>query len=96
VDRLAATVERTGYGVRTEVLAVPLREAQTADVIEGVLARHDGFLRAEVDAGAAPPVAVLHYVPGIADPDGLLGALEAAGLAVPGAAVERADPGALE
>ena len=101
VDRLAATVQRTGYGVRTETLAVPLRVAEgavapTPAEVEEALARENGFFRAEVDEGAEPPTAVLHYVPGVADPDALLERLEAAGLAAPGAAVERADPDALE
>jgi Cu+-exporting ATPase len=98
VGRLAAAVERTGYGVRTEALVVPLREGAvpSAGEVERALATANGFLRAEVEAGAAPPEAVLHYVPGVADPDALLETLEAAGLAAAGAAVQRADPDALE
>ncbi|MDX1418427.1 MAG: heavy metal translocating P-type ATPase [Rubricoccaceae bacterium] len=101
VDRLAATVQKTGYGVRTETLVVPLRAAPgavvpTSAAVEEVLDRENGFLRADVDAEAAPPEAALHYVPGVADPDRLLERLEDAELAVPGVAVERADPDALQ
>ncbi len=104
VGRLAATIERTGYGVRTESLVIPLvvgseagaERVPTADAIETVLARTNGFLRAEVDAEAEPPVAELHYVPGVADPTVLVRALEDAGIAEPGAEIERADPDAVE
>src|SRR5690606_41927842 len=59
VDRLAATVQRTGYGVRTETLAVPLRVAEgavapTPAEVEEALARENGFFRAEVYEGAGP------------------------------------------
>ena len=99
VGRLAATVERTGYGIRTESLVVPLADAEspaTEADIEAVLARTNGFLRSEVDAEAAPPVAELHYVPGVADPNALVHLLEDAGLVARGAEVEHADEGAIE
>jgi Cu+-exporting ATPase len=99
VGQLAATVGRTGYGIRTESLVVPLAEAvnpPTEADVEGVLARTNGFLRSEVDAEATPPIAELHYVPGVADPNALVHLLEDAGLVARGAEVEHADEGAVE
>ncbi|MEP0548965.1 MAG: heavy metal translocating P-type ATPase [Rhodothermales bacterium] len=99
IDRLAATVERTGYGIRTESLVVPLAEAAnppTEADIEAVLSRSNGFLRSEVDADADPAVAELHYVPGVADPNALVRLLEDAGLVARGAEVEHADEDAVE
>jgi Cu+-exporting ATPase len=98
VTGLAATVERTGYGVRTESLVVPLvdeTEPPTAADVEAVLGRTNGFLRAAVDAEAAPPVAELHYVPGVADPNELVRLLEEAGLAEAGTEVEAVDEDAV-
>jgi Cu+-exporting ATPase len=98
VDGLAATVERTGYGVRTESLIVPLAdraEPPTAADVEAVLSRTNGFLRAAVDAEAEPPVAEIHYVPGVADPNDLVRLLEEAGVTEPGAEVEAVDEDAV-
>ncbi len=100
VDRLAATVARTGYAVRTESLVVPLLTddgiAPTEEEVEALLARTNGFLCAEIDEDAAPPVVALHYVPGVADPAELVRLLEEAGLVTPDTEVERADPDAVE
>jgi Cu+-exporting ATPase len=98
VDGLAATVERTGYGIRTESLVIPLAdhaEPPTAADVEAVLDRTNGFLRAAVDDEAEPPVAEIHYVPGVADPNDLVRRLEEAGVAEPGAEVEAVDEDAV-
>jgi Cu+-exporting ATPase len=98
VGGLAATVERTGYGIRTESLVVPLVERAgppTEADIEAALGRTNGFLRAAVDAEAAPPVAEIHYVPGVADPNELVRLLEEAGLAEAGTEVEAVDEDAV-
>ena len=98
VDGLAATVERTGYGVRTESLIIPLADRPkppTAADVEAVLSRTNGFLRAAVDAEAEPPVAEIHYVPGVADPNDLVRLLEEAGVTEPGAEVEAVDEDAV-
>jgi len=98
VDGLAATVERTGYGVRTESLVIPLAdrpEPPSAADVEDVLGRTNGFLRAAVDAEAEPSTAEIHYVPGVADPNDLVRLLEEAGVAEPGTEVEAADEDAV-
>jgi Cu+-exporting ATPase len=98
VDGLAATVERTGYGVRTESLVVPLlgrADPPTAADVESALGRTNGFLRATVDAEADPAMAEVHYVPGVADPSELVQILEAAGIAEPGTEVEAVDEDAV-
>ena len=100
VGGLAAAVEKTGYGIRTEALTVPLvranGEAPTAADLEAPLAHTNGFLRAEVDGEAEPPVAAIRYVPGVADPADLVRLLEDAGLVARGTEVEHADAGAAE
>ncbi len=100
VGSLAAAVEKTGYGVRTEALTSPLDRADgrvpSADEVATSLARTNGFLRADVDAEADPPVGAIRYVPGVADPAELVRLLEEAGLVARGMEVERADPDAAE
>src|SRR5690606_105538 len=91
--RLAEAVEGAGYGVRTEVLTVPLAAATGAEALEAALARHNGWLAVEAVGG---DTAALRYVPGVAAPDALVRTLEAAGLAAPGTEVGRGDEAAAE
>ncbi|HET6568636.1 MAG TPA: heavy metal translocating P-type ATPase, partial [Rhodothermales bacterium] len=83
VSDLVKTIERTGYGVRTEVLSLPLLKSApppSEAEVEALFSRTNGVLRAQVDAEQAPPVVRVEYVPVVADPAEVAGVLERAGL----------------
>ena len=82
VKKLAGTVERTGYAVRTDTLDVPLRTDRTAPLeadVEGLFEGVDGVLGVLIDSEAAPPLAQMVYIPGIARRDDLVARLREAG-----------------
>jgi len=70
VHTLVETVEKTGYGVRTETLALPLREtapAPTEAELEHLVRHTNGVLTARL-GGTARRVVEITYVPAVADP----------------------------
>ena len=78
---LVQTVERTGYGVRTETLTAPLRddvEPPSAEALQNVFARTNGVLETAVLTEPSPHVR-LRFVPIVADPGRLLAMLAEAG-----------------
>lgn len=84
VRALAGTVERTGYAVRTETLSLPLRSDATPPAehaLEALFGQTNGVLSVLVDEDAAPPLAQITYVPGIAEREALARRLRQAGYA---------------
>ena len=82
IKALAGTVERTGYAVRTDTLDVPLRTDRAAPLeadVEKLFERTNGVLRVLIDGEAAPPLAQITYIPGIARRDALVARLQEAG-----------------
>ena len=78
LSKLIASVERSGYGVRKETLALPLRvdsPPPSQAELEAAIERANGVIAATVveDAGAA--YVQIEYVPVVADPAGLTRAL---------------------
>ncbi len=69
VDTFVRTVEKTGYAVRTEVLALPLKAGAprpSVEEIDALFARTNGVVGIRIDEAGAPVVA-LTYVPGVAE-----------------------------
>ena len=74
------TVEKAGFGVRTETLVLPLREGAVPSEqdLETLFARTNGVLRVGLADGAVPSVQ-LTYVPVVAEPAVLARMLAACG-----------------
>ena len=71
VPTFVRTVEKAGYGVRTETLVLPLRErvaAPSEGDLERLFERTNGVLDTQIDDEAELPVARITYVPVVADP----------------------------
>ncbi|MDX1546216.1 MAG: heavy metal-associated domain-containing protein, partial [Rhodothermales bacterium] len=77
---LVRTVEKTGYGVRTDALALPLRTGAAPpapEALTNLFAHTPGVLSAAVEGETRVRVT---FVPGVADPAALAGRLADAGL----------------
>ncbi|NBC17838.1 MAG: heavy metal translocating P-type ATPase, partial [Bacteroidetes bacterium] len=68
---LIQTVEKTGFAVRTETLSLPLQAVPSGENLDAVFARVNGIRSATVDESQTPPVAVIAYVPAVAEPSAL-------------------------
>ncbi len=84
VATFVRTVEKAGFGVRTETLALPLREAAapTMQDLENLFARTNGVLSVSLDEGERPSVQIT-YVPVVAEPAALARMLAERGYADP-------------
>ncbi|MFQ5570497.1 MAG: heavy metal translocating P-type ATPase [Rhodothermales bacterium] len=71
VDAFVRTVEKTGYGVRTETLALPLREHASGQDLERLFEHTNGVLDLGIVEEADTPVVQVRYVPVVAEPAAL-------------------------
>lgn len=79
-DQLVAAIEEAGYGVRSEMLRVPLMRMPSDEELRRLFERINGVLAWKITATDSGPVLQLRYVPGVADPAALQQQLVVAGL----------------
>jgi Cu+-exporting ATPase len=93
---LIQTVEKTGFAVRTETLNLPLQTVPSGEDLDAVFARVNGVRSATVDESQTPPVAVIEYVPAVAEPSMLRQRLVDAGYVAAGETIDAPDRTSLQ